>query len=96
MPKVIGKAWSDPEFENQLLSDPKAALQQFDLDAPDDLEVKVVKSQGGDVTWSVANVNNTPVYTLSIPPKPAGVSDEALGAGDFDIDPCCSICCCCE
>jgi ribosomally synthesized peptide (two-chain TOMM family) len=97
IPKVIGKAWSDPAFESQLLSDPKAALQQFDLDAPDDMDVKVVKGQGADATWSVENVNNAPVYTLTIPPKPAGVSAEALAVGDSDgVTVCCSICCCCE
>ncbi len=97
IPKVIGKAWSDPEFESQLLADPKAALQQFDLDPPDDMDVKVVKGTGGDVTWSVDNVNNAPVYTLTIPPKPAGVAAEALAAGDSDgVTVCCSICCCCE
>jgi ribosomally synthesized peptide (two-chain TOMM family) len=95
IPKVIGKAWSDPEFESQLLADPKAVLQQFDLDPPEDMDVKVVKGQSGDATWSVENVNNAPVYTLTIPPKPEGVSAEALAAGD-ELTPCCSICCCCE
>ncbi len=63
------------------------------------MEVKVVKGTGGDVTWSVDNVNNAPVYTLTIPPKPEGVGAEGLGTGYDPHDPpplCCSICCCCE
>ncbi len=96
---MLGKACIDPEFESQLLADPKAALQQFDLDPPDDMDVKVVKGTSGGVTSSVDNVNNAPVYTLTIPPKPDGVSAEALAggeAGEIMPEPCCSICCCCE
>jgi hypothetical protein len=96
MPRVIGKAWSDPAFESLLLSNPKEALGQFDLDPPDGMDVKIVQGTSGDVAWSVENVNNAPVYTLTIPQKPAGVSDEALAVGDSDgITICCSICCCC-
>jgi ribosomally synthesized peptide (two-chain TOMM family) len=98
LPKVIGRAWSDPSFEDKLVSDPKAALAEFDLDPPDDMDIHVERGQAGSdqPVWRVDNQDNVPVYTLTLPPKPAGVGDEALAAGATDgVTVCCSICCCC-
>lgn len=56
--QIINKAWEDEAFKQQLLADPKAAIQgAFGVELPDAIEVKVVEESPGS-------------YYLVIPPKP--------------------------
>jgi hypothetical protein len=42
--QIIKKAWEDPQFKEQLLQDPKGAIQQaFGIELPTDIELKVVE-----------------------------------------------------
>jgi hypothetical protein len=58
--QIIKKAWEDPQFKEQLLQDPKGAIQQaFGIELPTDIELKVVEE--------------TPVnYYMVLPSKPEG------------------------
>ena len=102
MPKVVARAWSDPAFEQQLQSNPGAALAQFGLDVPSDLEIRVETGSGSPQQWQMLNENGRPVWVLPIPPKPASVNAQhltnlAAGAQATDgVTICCSICCCCQ
>lgn len=61
--KVIEKAWADPEFKQQLLTDPKAALKAaFDISIPENIEIKAVEESADQLY-------------LVIPPNPAEVMD---------------------
>ncbi len=64
--QLIAKAWSDEEFKARLKADPKAAMKEVGIDAPEGVEVEVVES------------TQEKAY-LVIPPKPVGeLSDEDL------------------
>lgn len=67
--QIIQKAWEDPAFKEQLLADPKAALQQaFGIEVPEAITLKVVAE--------------TPTeYVLVIPPNPEDVIEEPGGLG---------------
>lgn len=42
--QLIEKAWSDPEFKQLLLANPKAAIKDLlDIDVPEDVEITVVE-----------------------------------------------------
>jgi hypothetical protein len=41
--KVIHRAWKDPEFKKQLLSNPKAALREMHFPLPKNKEIRVVE-----------------------------------------------------
>lgn len=42
--QIIKKAWEDPQFKQQLLDDPKGAIQQaFGIDVPADIDLTVVE-----------------------------------------------------
>ena len=40
--QVVARAWSDEDFMQRLLSDPRAVLAEHDLEVPPDTEVEVV------------------------------------------------------
>jgi len=64
--QLIAKAWSDEAFKKRLLADPKAAMKEVGMDAPEGVEIEVVES------------TQEKAY-LVIPPKPVGeLSDEDL------------------
>ena len=44
MGKIIAKAWSDPDFEERLRSNPTAALKELRISVPDDMEVVVLEN----------------------------------------------------
>lgn len=65
--QLIAKAWTDEAFKAKLLSDPKAAMAEVGMDAPEGVEIEVVES------------TQEKAY-LVIPPKPGPgeLSDEDL------------------
>lgn len=70
---IIAKAWSDENFKQELLNDPKTAIaENFQIQIPDSIEVEVLEE-----------LPNT--YYFSIPVKPfvgaeGELSDEELEA----------------
>ena len=64
--QLIAKAWSDEEFKARLMANPKAAMAEVGMDAPEGVEIEVVES------------TQEKAY-LVIPPKPDGeLSDDDL------------------
>ena len=64
--QLIAKAWSDEEFKARLLANPKDAMAEVGMDAPEGVEIEVVES------------TQEKAY-LVIPPKPDGeLSDDDL------------------
>jgi hypothetical protein len=64
--QLVAQVWSDEDFKQRLLSDPRAVLAEHGIDVPEDVEVRVVE--------------DTPrVRHLILPPSPAGeLTDEEL------------------
>lgn len=59
--KVVEKAWEDPAFKKQLLTDPKAALQAaFGIVIPEGIKLKVVEEKANQLY-------------LVIPPNPSEI-----------------------
>lgn len=64
--QLMAKVWSDDQFKQRLINDPKAVLQEQGIDTPRGVEVRVVEN--------TANI----VY-LVLPPQPSEeISDEQL------------------
>ena len=64
--QLVAKAWSDEGFKARLLANPKAAMAEVGMDAPEGVEIEVVES------------TQEKAY-LVIPPKPVGeLSDKDL------------------
>ncbi len=75
--QVIARAWSDPDFKAQLLSDPKTAISGYGIDLPAGLDLKIVE-------------NTADTFHIVLPAKPSQaseLSDEDLQnlAGGKDI-----------
>ncbi|MFD0672813.1 NHLP leader peptide family RiPP precursor [Cohnella sp. GCM10027633] len=67
--QIIKKAWEDPAFKQQLLADPKTALQQaFGIEVPADIGLKVVAETPSE-------------YVLVIPPNP----EDVIGGNKDDL-----------
>jgi nitrile hydratase alpha subunit len=65
--KIFARAWSDPGFKEKLIRQPRAVAQEYGIQLPPGLEVRVVE--------------NTPsLVHLVLPAKPAGklLTDEQL------------------
>ncbi|MEX0348269.1 MAG: hypothetical protein AB3N15_02515 [Paracoccaceae bacterium] len=41
--EFLNKVWTDKDFARQLEEDPKTALAEFDLNIPDDVEIRIVR-----------------------------------------------------
>src|SRR5436305_1928193 len=63
--RIVAKAWSDDAFKQRLLADPAAALQAEGLPVAAGVELRVVE-------------NTDKVAYLTLPAKPAELSDEML------------------
>ncbi|AJY74099.1 NHLP leader peptide family RiPP precursor [Paenibacillus beijingensis] len=60
--QIIEKAWSDPDFKEQLLKDPKNSLKaEFGIEIPDHISVTAVEEDSSN-------------FYLVIPPNPADVN----------------------
>jgi len=67
--QIIQKAWKDPEFKAQLLSDPKGALQaSFGIAVPEGISLQVKEETPSS-------------YVLVIPPNPAEL-ESSTGESD--------------
>ena len=65
--RVVAKAWSDATFKQQLLADPATVLKAEGVPIPEGTELRMME-----------NTDNL-VY-LTLPARPATLSDEQLGA----------------
>lgn len=94
MGKILARAWSDPAFKQQLLSDADSALGVLGLPAPDGTHVRFVDDPNGSIgDWSIQGKGRNATLTYPIPPAPADgelSADQlqAVAGGD-------SSCCCC-
>lgn len=66
--KIIAQAWSDPEYRERLLRNPKVAMAEAGMTIPDNVEVKV-------------HADTDEVIHIVLPASPAG---EALSAQDLE------------
>ena len=75
MGQLIAKCWEDEALKARLIANPAAVLQEFGLEAPAGVELKVVE-------------NSVQVQYLVLPPKPSDeLTDEQLDgvAGGFCV-----------
>ena len=75
--RVVAKAWSDEAFKQRLLAGPAAVLKAEGVAVPEGVELRQVE-------------NTDTVVHLTLPAKPAEISDEQLeqvaaGGGCFEI-----------
>jgi hypothetical protein len=63
--QIIGKAWMDDQFKNQLLCDPGAVLKAHGIPVPAGVTVKAVE-------------NTDKVIFVTVPAKPQGLTQEDL------------------
>ncbi len=49
--KIIARAWKDPRFKERLLKNPRAAFQEFGIEFPDELQIKVVEDKANAFTF---------------------------------------------
>lgn len=95
MQKVIARAWSDPAFKAEVLSDPVAAFAELDVHWPDHYEVEFYDDPSAQVgDWSTVGKGQQAVLRIPIPPPPdsGSMSDDDLAA----IGGAGTSCCCCS
>ena len=63
--QIIAKAWSDPDFKQALIENPKATLAEQGIELPEDKTIKV-------------HEDNADVLHLVIPTRPEELSDNQL------------------
>ncbi len=79
--QVIARAWSDPAFKAQLLSDPKAAIAGYGIDLPAGLNLKIAENTADTIH----------IVLPATPSQAAELSDEDLqnlAGGKKFADPC--------
>jgi len=70
--EVVQKAWNDPAFKAQLVSDPTGTLRAAGVDIPADMEIKLVEHDAGEKEGHT-------VVTLPLPAAPTEhLDDDAL------------------
>ena len=70
--EVVQKAWNDPAFMAQLVSDPTGTLRAAGVDIPADMEIKLVEHAAGEKEGHT-------VVTLPLPAAPTQhLDDDAL------------------
>ena len=71
--QIIQKAWTDPEFKKQLLSNPESAIKDaFGVDIPKGYKLKVLEE-------------TEDTYYLVLPQSPVAKADFAAESGDAEI-----------
>ena len=65
--KVVAKAWSDPDYKAQLLSNPRTALAEVGFEVPADFEISVIE-----------NSPKKKYMVLPVQPAEGEISEEAL------------------
>src|SRR4051794_39095768 len=74
--QIVARAWCDEDFMKRLLSGPRAALAEHDLEVPPDTEVEVV------IGTEVKVEDSDRVLRFILPARPAHeVTDEDLVGG---------------
>jgi len=73
MGRLIAKAWSDDAFKQRLLADPARVAKAEGVVIPEGSEVRVVE-------------NTDKLVHLTLPAKPAELSDEPLDVGGYLLD----------
>lgn len=63
--QIIARAWSDEAFKQRLIADPKAVLQEYGVQMPANLNLKVVE-------------NSNDLHHFVLPPAPQELTDEDL------------------
>lgn len=77
--QIIARAWSDEDFKDRLVSDPRAVLAEYGIEAPEGVEIKVVEDTDA-------------VRHITLPLSPAGeLADEEL-VGSAGADSYCGFC----
>jgi len=72
--QIIQKAWKEPEFKAQLLSDPKGALKaSFGIEIPDEIALQVKEETPSS-------------YFLIIPPNPADIESSSDESGNLKFN----------
>ena len=73
--QAVGKAWTDPQFRQALLADPRAAIKTYlQVDLPGDFPIRVVESDDGRLLRELV---------LTIPPEPSKERQEADALGQY-------------
>lgn len=92
--QIIARAWTDPNFKQKLLANPRQVLNQNGMNLPDTIESIKIDDGATTMTWDQGNT-----LVLPLPPKPADLSDDQLqnglsGAEDVSVSACCCCCSC--
>ena len=81
-PKIIAKAWEDPQFKQELLKNPRAVFKEYGFELKTGVEMQVNEATDKKVF-------------LVLPPKPSGELTEAelkrIAGGDWWSDFLCSL-----
>ena len=83
--RVVAKAWADEAFKQRLAADPAAVLKAEGVAVPDGTEVRLVE-------------NTDKLLHVTLPAKPAGLTDEQLdlvAGGDIPDEMLCRCACGC-
>jgi hypothetical protein len=101
--KIIARAWSDDAYKQELLDDPKAALQEMGVDTiggqPVTLagfNIKVVEdpnATAGD--WHIVGKGMDATCVVALPPRPSASMSESELESVAGAGCCCSSSCCC-
>lgn len=73
--KLVARAWVDDAFKQQLLRDPKQVALDHGMSLPDDAVVTVSTAGSG---FSVDTSGAQPSIVLTLPPRPADLTDEVI------------------
>jgi hypothetical protein len=105
--RLTARAWEDPSFKQQLLSNPKPVLREAGLEVPENFNVRIVEagsSEASEVGVYTITEESQGVYSLTmrLPDKPAGAGElseselESVSAGSISCCSCtCTPCCSC-
>ena len=79
--KAVARAWSDSEYKDRLLNDPRAALASAGIDIPSGVEISILED-------SAAKKH----LVLPVPPSEGEIGDDRLAAasGGNNSPWCCS------
>ena len=87
--QVIAKAWLDPKFQQDLVANPEAVLQDYQVQMPEGVKVQIEPSAD---SWQIVPKpdGDGAIFKIPLPPKPNEIQDEELRAwseGRLDTPP---------
>ena len=71
--QIIAKAWSDPDFKQQLIDQPEETLKSQGASLPENKQIRVA-------------ANDAQTLHLVIPARPTDLSDEQLDAASGGVE----------